>query len=148
MDNQHNILGSKGEEMAAELLQRKGYTILERNWSIGDLETDIIAENDEVIVFAEVKTRSANGYRNPEDAVDKKRQMRLTAGAQAYVKINKIDKPWRFDIISIVMYEHKPQIVHFEDAFFPNLKTIHSSSFSGENRWKKSQSSTRRRGMK
>lgn len=147
MDNRHNILGREGEEMAAQLLQQKGYTILERNWSIGDLETDIIAQTDETIVFVEVKTRGVNDYKNPEDYVDRQRQIRLTAGAQAYIKHNKLDNPWRFDVISIVMKAGEPEIVHFEDAFLPVLKTVTKNKYSGQERWKQSHRSTRRKGL-
>jgi len=148
MNNLHNILGQKGEDLAADLLRQKGYTIRERNWKIGDLETDIIAQKGDTIVFVEVKTRSAGGFGRPEDAVDRERQIRLTAGAQAYIKHEKLDNPWRFDIIAIVMNPDKPEIEHIEDAFLPVAKTVGKSSFSGESRWKQSNKSTRAKGFR
>lgn len=147
-DNSHNILGALGEGLAAALLLRKGYKILERNWKLGDLETDIIAQTGDTLVFTEVKTRTAGGFKNPEDAVDRERQIRLATGAQAYIKFHKLDNPWRFDVIAIEMKLSGPDIVHIEDAFFPPQKTISKNSFSGQNKWKKSATSTRRRGLK
>ena len=51
----HNILGQIGEEEACRYLIRKGYTLLDRNWRIGHLELDIIAEWYGEIIFVEVK---------------------------------------------------------------------------------------------
>jgi len=133
---QHNILGRIGEDLAALYLKRLGYKIKERNWKFGDLETDIIAVKDGVIAFIEVKTRTAGGAKNPEDAVDEERKHRLTAGAQAYIRFNKIDLPWRFDIIAITMHLLGPELNHIEDAFSPRMRTINSNSFNGQNRWK------------
>ena len=53
----NQALGARGEEAAARFLQRNGYTILERNWTCFAGEADIIAVNDEALVFVEVKTR-------------------------------------------------------------------------------------------
>ncbi len=57
MAESHN-LGQKGEDLAVKHLEKAGYKILSRNWKSGKLEIDIIAENKDFIVFAEVKTRS------------------------------------------------------------------------------------------
>ena len=59
---QHNVLGEKGEQAAADFMKNKGYKILKRNWTKHRHEIDIIAENEEYIIFVEVKTRThANG---------------------------------------------------------------------------------------
>ena len=51
-------IGRYGEDMAAKLLRKKGYKILERNFRAGHNEIDIIAQNKDYTVFVEVKTRS------------------------------------------------------------------------------------------
>ena len=53
----HNELGREGEDEALLYLTQKGYTLLARNWRIGHLEIDIVAEWFGEIVFVEVKTR-------------------------------------------------------------------------------------------
>lgn len=133
----HNLLGKIGEERAATFLLRKGYTILERNWKIGDLETDIIAQEGETLVFVEVKTRTSGGSKRPEEAVDRERERRLVAGAQAYIRKNRLDNPWRFDIVAITTNFIHWEINHIEDAFLPSLRTINSHSFNGEKRRKR-----------
>ena len=68
---EHNDIGKKGEELAAEYLQEKGYCILERNWTnMGRKELDIIATKDDVVAFVEVKTRRSGSATTPLSAVN------------------------------------------------------------------------------
>lgn len=55
---EHNELGKWGEDEAARFLQRKGFSILERDWRVGKRDLDIIAlkEDGKLLVFVEVKT--------------------------------------------------------------------------------------------
>ena len=69
----HNELGTWGEEMAVRFLERKGYTILERDWKSGHRDIDIIATDGEIIVFVEVKTRRNRMFGEPEEAISTKR---------------------------------------------------------------------------
>ncbi|MCD4697245.1 MAG: YraN family protein [Bacteroidales bacterium] len=117
----HNILGKKGEELAARYLTEKGYRILEKNWRFGKDEIDIIAKHNDTIVIVEVKTRSTDFFGDPEDAVTDRKQQFLIRAAEEYVIQNKIDEELRFDIISIIIKNEKQTIRHIEDAFYPTL---------------------------
>ena len=117
----HNVLGKKGEDKAMAYLEANGYQVVERNWTFRGYEIDIIAENEEYIVFTEVKTRATDEWGNPEDAVGIQRMRRMINSASHYLKIHQLDKSARFDIISIVWNGDKPEIVHFEDAFMAFL---------------------------
>ena len=66
----HLELGKKGEILAKEYLEEKGYEILDENWITGKLEVDLVALIDNVIVFIEVKTRTGNFFGEPEDFPD------------------------------------------------------------------------------
>lgn len=112
----HNELGKRGEDLAVRMLRDKGYKILERNWRLNDFEVDIIAKSKNEIVFVEVKTRSDDSVL-PEQAVDKRRQVRLVSAANAYVRHNAIDLDVRFDVVAIVLNDVKCEVIHFEDAF-------------------------------
>lgn len=114
---EHNILGIKGEEKAESFLKSLGHQIVERNWTLNGYEIDIISVVDEFIVFTEVKTRGSAHWGNPEEAVGKQRMRRMINAASQYLKINQIDLPARFDIISIVWNNRKCDLEHFEDAF-------------------------------
>ena len=69
---ENKIKGAKGEDEAVDILVKKGYKILERNWVSGKLEIDIIATTGKYVVFVEVKTRHSNAYAEPWGGEQKK----------------------------------------------------------------------------
>ena len=115
----HNETGVKGEEIAENFLQTKGYNVLHRNWRWERKEVDIIAEHNGLLIFIEVKTRSDSYFGYPEDAVDEKKQDYLKTAAEEFLYQYPEYSQIRFDIISIITRKDIIQeIVHFEDAFF------------------------------
>lgn len=119
----HNELGRRGEDLAAEMLQSKGYTIIERNSRFGDFEMDIIASKDDCHVFVEVKTRSSDNMGRPEEAVDEKRKFRLSRFVNAYRKYHKLENAYRYDIVAIILNGSRCEINHIEDAFHHRSRT-------------------------
>lgn len=117
--SKHNELGVKGEILALEFLEKKGYTILEINWRFEKTEVDIIARHQNTLVIAEVKTRTGNQYGFPEQAVGIEKQRNLAIATEEYLERNNLDMDVRFDVISITMKNEVPEIYHIEDAFFP-----------------------------
>ena len=114
----HNELGTWGEEVAVSFLQQKGYTILERDWKSGHRDIDIIAQDRDMIVFIEVKTRRNRLYADPEIAVNYQKIQNLRRAANHFIKYRRIDLIVRFDIITVVgMTGSMPEIDHIEDAF-------------------------------
>ena len=118
----HNILGRQGEDLAVAFLREKGLQILDRNWKLGDLETDIVAKQDDELVFVEVKTRRHGSLTTPLSAVDGRKQHRICLAADSYIKTYRIDSPYRFDVICVVYNEKASNIEHIEGAFRPRLK--------------------------
>lgn len=119
---EHNHLGKKGEEIAIKFLKKKGYLILEQNWRHRRAEIDIIAKEDDILVFIEVKSRSSTLFGRPESFVDDKKQNLITDAASVYME--EIGHEWevRFDIISVFFHNEIYQSVdHFKDAFFPGF---------------------------
>jgi len=117
----HNTLGKDGERAAATFLINNGYEIIACNWRYNKIEIDIIANNNESIIFVEVKTRNSSHWGNPEDAVDKTKMRRMVEAADYYVKEYDIDLPVRFDIISIIWSENFIDVKHIDDAFLASL---------------------------
>jgi len=118
-----SALGLQGESLAAAHLQEKGYKIRHRNWTTGKLEVDIIAENNDYVVFAEVKTRTEGYYGNISDLVPTDKQKLLVHAADSYIRIYDINKESRFDVIIIVASGQSIEIKeHIEDAFYPTLR--------------------------
>ena len=115
----HNETGIKGEQIAENFLLNKGYKIKHCNWRFGRKEVDIIAEKDNVLVFAEVKTRNSFDFGYPEEAVDMKKQSFLKQAAEAYLEVDTEFSYVRFDTISILLDKGSiKEIVHFVDAFY------------------------------
>lgn len=114
---QHNELGKRGEDAAANYLQQLGYKIIERNWINRKYEIDIIACDKEYIIFVEVKTRSSNKWGNPEEAISDSKIRKIVAAADFYVKEKEINLPIRFDVISVIWNNDKSTINHIDDAF-------------------------------
>lgn len=114
------ILGDKGEQLAKEFLLKKNYQILHCNWRFKKLEVDLIAQHSEFLIFVEVKTRTNLDFGLPESFVDKAKQNRLEAAANAYIYRHKYRGQIRFDIVSVILEKNgEYKIFHIEDAFFP-----------------------------
>lgn len=113
----HNELGKWGEDLAAAFLQEKGYVIIDRDWHSGHRDIDIIALYQDFVVFAEVKTRRNNVFAEPEEAINYMKLRHLRAAINHYVKYKHIDRPIRFEIITIVGTPDggEPIINHLED---------------------------------
>ena len=118
----HLELGYQGEMIAERLLQESGYKILERNWRFSRAEVDIIAMEEDVLVFVEVKTRSSAIFGKPEESISPKKEALLRDAAAVYME--QIGHEWeiRFDIVSITIKGNGYSIEHFKDAFFSEWK--------------------------
>ena len=116
---EHNVKGLKGEELAVTFLNNKNYIILETNWRHKNLEADIIAQTNGIMVIAEVKTRTSGFFGEPETFVTKQKQKNLRNAANAYIENKQLDMEVRFDIISIILGKDERQfkINHIENAF-------------------------------
>jgi putative endonuclease len=118
-------LGRRGEALAEAFLKRKGYTILEKNFTGKTGEIDIVASENNTIIFVEVKTRTSETFGSPKEAVDATKQKHIIKAATEYLQQNKVtDKHIRFDVVSILLksgtlFERLkgPQIEHIESAF-------------------------------
>ncbi len=116
----HNDLGQWGEQVAADYLAAEGYRIVERDWHDGHRDIDIVAMDCDELVVVEVKTRRANSFTAPEQAVDRQKMKSLATAARAFVKRRRIGLPLRFDIVAVTeTADGKTEINHIKDAFIP-----------------------------
>lgn len=112
-------LGVKGEQAAAEYLKENGYQILARNWRVKWGEIDIVAKQNETIVFCEVKSIIKEDDFLAEDKITNKKLSRLRKLAQFYLSQKKIiDGPWRIDILAVEYNDicEKPSIRHLDNV--------------------------------
>jgi putative endonuclease len=117
MVSNNKITGRKGEELALDYLLKKGYTLLDKNWQHHHLELDIVVKKNSVLVVVEVKTGNSSGFGEPQEWVNRRKQLRVIRAANAYVLHHNIYTETRFDIIAVLMGSGKPVITHIEDAF-------------------------------
>lgn len=107
-------VGGEYESLAASYLEGKGYTILERNYRNRYGEIDIIARTGDTLVFVEIKYRSSTSCGNPEEAVDYRKQKRISKVAMYYYTFGGYGElDCRFDVIAIL----EGEIRHIENAF-------------------------------
>ncbi|HLU50663.1 MAG TPA: YraN family protein [Flavobacteriaceae bacterium] len=114
----HNELGKVGEELAAQHLQEKGYTILERNYQFQKAEIDIIAQKDDLMVCVEVKTRNSDFFGDPQSFVTPGKIKQLVKAMNHYLEENEISLETRFDIVAVLKNNNFEQITHYPDAFY------------------------------
>ncbi len=93
--------GKIGEDFAAEYYRKLGYTVTQMNYHSRYGEIDVIAEDEFSIIFCEVKTRSSNTPTNPCEAVDTKKQQKLTLTAFKFLGESSCDKAPRFDVFEV-----------------------------------------------
>lgn len=111
--------GDQGEALAAQFLQAKGFTILDRQWRCRYGELDIVCRSPEgVLCFVEVKRRGRGSIGLPREFVDGRKQQRLRLAAAAYLGFHDLDVPARFDVAEI--YEGQSgglRVIYLENAF-------------------------------
>jgi putative endonuclease len=118
----HLATGLAGEDAAFFYLRRKGYTVVARRWSSGDVpgDVDLIAWQGSLLCFIEVKTRTARDMTPAEVAVDGHKRATLRRLARRYVRqLPQAAMPQvRFDVLSVYLVPgEKREFLHFEAAF-------------------------------
>ena len=111
-------IGNLGEEVAATFLEGKRYRILERNLKTSFKELDLIAEQDGILVFVEVKTRTSYNFGGAEQAMTKKKIINLKQAALYYLNRNKIKyRTLRFDFLAVDynQLDKTAKIKHYQD---------------------------------
>ncbi|MEM7095840.1 MAG: YraN family protein [Actinomycetota bacterium] len=107
------VLGEKGEDATAAWYVKNGYRIVERNWSCREGELDIVAADDDVVVFCEVKSRASDRFADPALAVDHRKQQRVRTAALRWLGNRRVNRRLRFDVAIVL----RGQVRIIEDAF-------------------------------
>nr|WP_321244604.1 YraN family protein [uncultured Psychroserpens sp.] len=114
----HNELGKKGEQLAADFLLKNEYEIIARNYMYQKAEVDIIAKKGDVLVIVEVKTRTSGDFGDPQQFLKPKQMQRIIKAVDYFVNDNEMDLEVRFDIIAIVLNKKGMNLEHLENAFY------------------------------
>ena len=97
-------------------LQKEGFNILKTNWRFQKAEVDIIAQDNNFLVFIEVKTRGSRKFGTPEDDIDKKKIALYKDAAEGYLQYP-TEAEIRFDVFSIIIEKDETEIAYIPNAF-------------------------------
>lgn len=112
--------GAEGERKVANYLRKKGFVILKRNFQSRYGEIDIIAENEELVIFVEVKTRKENSLVSGVEAIDAFKQRRITMTANEYMVKTECEKQPRFDVAQVTVTESAQGKIGYKLCYIEN----------------------------
>jgi putative endonuclease len=98
------VLGQIGERRAADWLEQHGLEILAANETLAGAELDLVAQDDDTIVFVEVRGRSDDHHGHPLETIDARKQARVRRAATAWLIREGLWErvPVRFDVVALV----------------------------------------------
>jgi putative endonuclease len=112
-------VGNRGEDAAVAYLERRGWTIVARNWRAGKLgELDIIALQDRTLAIVEVKTAGGSGFGDPMSWVTPRKQAQIARVAEVF--LSEYEGRYaqvRFDVAAVDASVRPPRVELMEDAW-------------------------------
>ncbi|MBL7047735.1 MAG: ribonuclease HII [Candidatus Marinimicrobia bacterium] len=110
----HRLIGKVGEQLAACKLVRDNYEIIEMNYNASPYgEIDIIARNNDTLVFVEVKTVTQEKLGEPELKIDDQKIEKLERAFEVYLQVVEDDTDCRFDVMTVFLGKGRPVIKHY-----------------------------------
>jgi putative endonuclease len=96
--------GILGEKLACDFLSKNGYRIIEKNFRCPGAEIDIIAQQQDVLVFVEVRTKRSRQFGSPEESITPAKMEKLrNAAAYYWQSRSNLSESWRIDVVAIQM---------------------------------------------
>ncbi len=119
--DRRRLFGQQGEQRAEQFLRSLGYAIVERNYRWLRGEIDLVAQDQETVVFVEVRTHRSRRFGDPLASVNKRKQRQIAMTALHYVSRFQLhDQAIRFDVIGIIGEGDTAHLTHIKEAFeFP-----------------------------
>lgn len=110
--------GDQGEACVAEYLERRGWTVLDRQWRCRYGELDLVAQDGGTVCFIEVKRRGPRSIGLPREFVDGRKRERLRKTAAVYLAEQETEARARFDVAEVYEEENgRLRIEYLENAF-------------------------------
>ncbi len=111
-------LGHLGETIAATYLEKKGYSIKEKNSRTPYGEIDLVTMVDSTVIFVEVKTRASTSLGPPEISITTRKIEHMRSAAHYYIQQHpELSGEYRLDVIAILVNHDQPPIIdHFENV--------------------------------
>ena len=110
--------GKRGEDIAVAYLKNRGYRIIERNYKCLFGEIDIVAKDDDTVVFVEVKSRKSEKFGDPQGAVGREKQKKISRISLKYLEEKHLYPcDARFDVVAIKMLPAGSIVELIQNAF-------------------------------
>lgn len=111
--------GAAAELRATAFLEHAGLALVARNYRSPFGEIDLIMQQDQTLVFVEVRFRGRSDYGTPAETVDNRKQSRLRATAEHYLQHDRraSKQPCRFDIVAVSASAQGDRIEWLRNAF-------------------------------
>ena len=113
----HNKVGETGEQLAKEYLQQQNYKIVEQNFESKFAEIDLIAKDEQQLVFVEVRTKTGEDFGRPEQTIGQRKKRKLQQNVKHYLKYSDYNGPHRIDVIGVLLDKkyNKQDLRHFKN---------------------------------
>lgn len=120
MPSKKRIFGDQGEYIALEYLEKKGMTLLQKNFLVRTGEIDLVMQDKKEVVFVEVKTRSSDAFGSASEAITPTKLQRIKKAIEQYFfsqEKNMYEESFRIDAICISLGKDQknPEIEHFQN---------------------------------
>lgn len=99
--SKQRLIGKKAEDIACSYLQQNGLTLIQRNYQCRFGEIDLVMQDDDILVFVEVRYRSSNNFGGGIESVDANKRRKLVFAANHYLQNTDGDQPTRFDVVAL-----------------------------------------------
>ena len=110
-------IGSQNEELASRYLSHIGFEILERNWTCFGGELDIVAKDDGILVFVEVKSVGVRLFCKPYEMFTYTKKAHVLRTINWFLHQNNLDpNSWRLDLVCLSKIPGKYDIQHYRDV--------------------------------
>ena len=108
--------GNSAEEIALSFLKQKGYKLVKKNFFTKQGEIDLIMQDEDFIVFIEVKSINIDSEYSIFQTVTKRKKRRILKTVRSWLsRKNKQNNIWRYDFVGIVFNGDTYIVEHFEN---------------------------------
>jgi len=111
--------GNQAEELAKDYLRTQGLRLVERQYRSKVGEIDLIMQDQQTLVFVEVRYRQTDEFGSPEETITRAKQRRLIRTALFYQQTHDFTENLssRFDVVAILGSKPNLKITWIPDAF-------------------------------
>jgi len=109
-------VGQQAEQQALNFLQQQGLKLVARNYHCRQGEIDLIMNDQQTLVFVEVRYRKTQRYGSSAESVTAAKQKKIIHTAEHYLlhKVTTQTPACRFDVVAIYPSDEKQSSLQFD----------------------------------